>query len=112
MLRIYAGRSGLRECIINLIQNAIEACPVSDGEIAVSGKETGASIEISVSDNGCGISEGDKKRIFKPFFTTKKHGSGIGLYSCRRFAENSGGKLILTGKKCKGTKITLILPRA
>ncbi|MBR2594493.1 MAG: HAMP domain-containing histidine kinase [Firmicutes bacterium] len=109
-LTIHAVKSGFRETVINLLQNAIEACPKEGGEIEVAGKTCGGKAEISVSDNGCGISEGNRKNIFKPFFTTKKSGSGIGLYSCRKFAEDSGGELTVAGNRTKGTKVTLILP--
>ena len=111
-LVIYAAKGAFKECIINLLQNAVDACPSSGGEIIISAKTSKGMAEISVSDNGCGISQKNRKNIFKPFFTTKKKGSGIGLYACRKFAEDSGGRLVLSAKEGKGTKAALILPKA
>ena len=110
-LTIYASKDSFRETMINILQNAIDACPSQSGEIFVCGKLSKGMIEISVSDNGKGIPHKDRKNIFSPFFTTKKKGSGIGLFSCKKFAEESGGKLTVSGKYEKGTKISLLLPK-
>ena len=111
-LNIYASKPSFKESLINILQNAVDACPRQGGEILVQGKISKGMAKISVSDNGYGISCKNRRNIFNPFFTTKKNGSGIGLYSCKKFAEDSGGKLMLSGKEGKGTRITLMLPMA
>ena len=111
-LFVSASEADFRECIINILKNAVEACPPKGGEIYVSSCFAGDTVEITVSDNGKGISRKDAKNIFTPFFTTKEKGSGIGLFSCRKFARESGGSLSISGSPGKGACVKLILPKA
>ncbi len=53
-----------------------------------------AGLRVTVADNGCGISETDRKRVFEPFFTTKKDvGTGLGLWLCKEIAQKYGGTI-------------------
>jgi len=66
---------------------------------------------ITVSDNGCGMSgEFIEKHLFKPFYTTKKKGLGIGLYQCKSIVEAHGGSIKVKSKEGMGTDFTVYLP--
>ncbi len=100
------------ETIINhLVQNAIEA--TNDGSpIRITGRRQGNDIAISVSDNGVGMSEAFiANDLFKPFFSTKKGGFGIGAYEARELVQSMGGQLRVESRQGKGSRFTLLLPQ-
>lgn len=100
----------IMKVISNLIINALDAIN-DDGEIEiVTGREEDMGY-VRVSDNGCGMSnEFIEKKLFKPFFTTKRKGLGIGLYQCKAIVEAHSGRLTVTSQEGKGSDFTLYLP--
>jgi two-component system sensor histidine kinase HydH len=70
-----------------------------------------AFIEIEITDNGAGISEADRSRIFMPFFTTKPKGTGLGLAICQRLVEGLGGSITFRPVTPQGTAFTIHLPQ-
>jgi signal transduction histidine kinase len=100
----------LDQLLINLIRNAADATPPNGGKITVTWKSKPDLLELSVVDEGSGIA--NPANLFIPFFTTKPHGSGIGLVLSRQIAEAHGGSLTLTNRTDRGGSIAiLILPR-
>ena len=101
----------LRSVLENLIKNGVEACEGMDidVEVSVEASEKDRCI-IYVKDKGIGLSESDVKRIFDPFYTTKIHGSGIGLSISQQFVEAAGGRLRLYPGSYGGTTAEVILP--
>ena len=102
----------LGQVCLNLIQNAIQAVS-DDGVIIletrrVSGDEN--AIEISVKDNGSGISPIHLTKIFDPFFTTKDTGTGLGLSICHSIVEQHQGAINAECKETEGTRVSVILP--
>ncbi len=95
-------------CLNNLMTNAIEAVD-ENGNIEVGWKERDNSVEIYIKDDGKGIPEELKKEIFKPFFTTKSGGTGIGLSIVNRIVEAHGGHIEFSSKKGE-TLFRLIFP--
>ena len=80
--RVFVDRVQIQQVMVNLLKNAIEAFALSDvafPQIELTVEETESGIEISVSDNGPGISDGNTEDVFDAFFTTKKDGFGLGL---------------------------------
>jgi len=67
-------------------------------------------ISIQVQDSGPGLSDIDIKNVFKPFFTTKKNGMGLGLSTVRKFVENIGGEIYVLNAENKGASFTILLP--
>ena len=65
--------------ILNIVHNAVQAVNPEDGEVRIAAARSGDRVELSIIDNGCGISKENLSRIFDPFFTTKPPGSGTGL---------------------------------
>ena len=99
----------IQQVLVNLIRNAMQAMN-RGGEIRI---ETGAGSEavwVSISDTGSGIPEEKLNRIFQPFFTTKKKGSGLGLMIVQRIIRDHGGKIDLESKPGRGTTFRVWLP--
>ena len=109
---LMADPAQVEQAVINLVKNAVEAAmEQKHGEVRVSWRNAGSSVEILIEDNGAGIS--DTANLFVPFFTTKPDGSGIGLVLCQQIAENHGGTLTLQGRKGQpGCMALLRLPRS
>lgn len=125
----------LTQAVLNLAHNARDAilalpgagAPGAEGggsgenciTIAARATPDAGSVEISVSDDGCGMDEETKRHCTEPFFTTKDRpaaagsgGSGLGMALVHAIAERSGGHLRVESARGKGTTITLVLPAA
>lgn len=101
----------LRQVLMNLVLNAQQAMGYG-GTITISlGQDNGFGT-ISVADNGPGIPADMKERLFKPFATNKKEGSGIGLALVKRFVDNFGGSVAVDSEAGRGTAFHLRLPLA
>ena len=111
---VMADQTQLQQVILNLVQNGCEAIqdlPESRRAVTVRTKQRGdRELEISVSDNGHGISEPRGERLFEPFFTTKAQGIGMGLAISRSIVESHGGRLWATPNRGKGTTFHFTLP--
>ncbi len=106
---IRADRDQLDQLLINLISNAADASLETGGSVAVGWEKTNGRLEIWVQDEGPGLA--DTSNLFVPFFTTKSHGSGIGLVLSRQIAEAHGGELTLENRKAgPGCEARLRLP--
>ncbi|MHB1605944.1 MAG: ATP-binding protein [Leptospirales bacterium] len=111
---ICANPKALETTLRNLMINAREALE-DKGEITVETLQDGSTISIIVSDNGPGMSrEFIENRLFRPFQTTKKKGTGLGLFSCRLLIEQSGGTIQVNSKEGEGSEfiITFSTPPA
>jgi len=110
-LTVDADETLMNQVLINLVVNAIESINI-DGEITISSKVNDFGLlEISVKDNGVGIEPENQDKVFTPFFTTKKEGSGIGLSLSREIIRLHGGSIDLTSSTQIGTTVTIQLPR-
>lgn len=92
----------------NIVKNAVEATENGDS-IKTEMKRRYNKIAVTISDTGCGISDKDIERIGDLFYTTKKGGSGVGLFMCKRITEKNGGRFKVAHNKPKGTIITVEL---
>ncbi len=100
----------LREVIINVINNSIDAMP-GGGKIEFKVKTVGSNVVISISDNGEGINKDIKDRIFDPFFTTRGvKRSGLGLSLSFSIMTRYGGEIAVDSCDSKGTTIDLKMP--
>ena len=75
-------------------------------------RSAGAAAEIAVEDSGAGIPEGEVERIFKPFFSRKKGGTGLGLPITRRIVLAHRGSIRCESRPGKGTRFTVSIPLA
>ncbi len=111
---IQADRDQLKQVLLNVLQNAIEASP-SGGTITVTlvqqarGVEPG--LEVTVADRGTGISPTHLPHVFEPFFTSgKPQGTGLGLAICRNILEAHGGEIALDSEVGRGTTVRVWAP--
>jgi putative PEP-CTERM system histidine kinase len=103
-------REQVHKVVENLLMNAHEAL-VKDGLITIATRHVEKQVEISVRDNGCGMSnEFMEKRLFRPFQTTKKKGMGIGLYHSKAIVEAHSGRIEVESEQEKGTTFRVLLP--
>jgi two-component system, LuxR family, sensor kinase FixL len=110
---VAADRIQLQQVLINLILNAEQAMaqtPESPGEIAISLQAGTRFLEIVVTDHGPGLGGADPETLFKPFFTTKPGGMGMGLTICRSIIEQHGGTLTAEALTLEGLKMKISLP--
>ena len=109
-LLIYADKHLIRQVLINLVRNAIQAIGEGDGCIrVVAFVQTDERVLIKVSNDGPVIPEEIRSHIFVPFFTTKERGSGIGLSVSRQIMMASGGSLSLLPAGTAGWNTTFVL---
>jgi signal transduction histidine kinase len=102
-------RDHLTQVVLNLLLNAIDATGTG-GHIHVVADHDGDRLRLSVLDDGRGIPEEDRARLFQPYFTTKPQGTGLGLFVCRRIVEEMGGGLTCESEEGRGATFTIALP--
>ncbi len=103
-------RDQLVQVVFNLVLNAIDATG-KGGTIRVEAGG-GDRLTLAVSDDGCGIPPDARDRLFRPYFTTKPHGTGLGLFVVRRIVEAHGGTVAVASEPGRGTTFTVTLPAA
>jgi PAS domain S-box-containing protein len=110
--KIRARSDQLRQVFLNLIINAQQPIK-TDGEISVSTaiyeQALQPSIVVNLNDTGVGISEDDQARIFEPFFSTGKKGTGLGLWVTQDIVRQHGGRIEVNSEVGKGTTFSIIL---
>jgi signal transduction histidine kinase len=99
----------IQQALVNLVKNAMHAM-TRGGTLALQTGEAGDGVWVSVSDSGGGIAQEQINRIFEPFYTTKKKGSGLGLMIVQRIVRAHGGRIELESHVGKGTTFRLWLP--
>ena len=102
----------VKQCVINCIKNAMEALEQQGtaGNIILRTAFSPPFVSIAVEDDGPGIPEDIRPRIFNPFFSTKNQGSGLGLAMTKKIIEEMGGEVHLVSQEGQGATITLTLP--
>jgi signal transduction histidine kinase len=107
----------VHRCLLNLVTNAIDSCvgmdcSVVEGRVTVkSSGEEGWAVVYHVTDNGCGMDEETKSKIFQRFFSTKgSRGTGLGLMIAKKIVDEHGGVIAFQSEKGKGTQFTIRLP--
>ena len=128
---IHVDREELRRLLINLLENAVQATggkgrirfeamirdgsPVNDAgwdlwEITSEAGDVGRRLEIRVIDDGPGVSDAARGKLFEPYFSTKTNGTGLGLAICRAIMEDYGGSIAIGSTPGKGTAAIVSLP--
>lgn len=105
-VHITADRNRMKQVLLNLFMNAIEAM-ASGGVLSISTERGGQDIAVKVADTGSGMTKETLRRIFEPFYTTKKQGTGLGLAIVKRIVEENNGRLTADSEPGKGTTFTL-----
>ena len=98
----------------NILENSFDAGPallkivVSWSEASVAGRPA---LQVVLRDNGKGLSPEQRERIFEPFYTTKTHGTGLGMAIVKRIVEAHGGRIAVGCGRHGGAKVQLLFPR-
>ena len=105
-------KTQLIRIVTNLVKNATQALDeIENKKIEVTVAEENNNVIISIADNGAGISEKDKVKIFEPKFTTKTSGMGLGLPMVKNIVEAYNGTINFTSEQSKGTVFKIIIPK-
>ena len=99
----------IQQVLVNLVKNAIQAM-TKGGTLTVQTGETSDDVWASVTDTGGGIPQEQINRIFEPFYTTKKKGSGLGLMIVQRIVRAHGGRIEVESQVGRGTTFRVWLP--
>ena len=105
---VRADGAQLRQLVWNLVRNAVQASSAGD-RVVVTVEADGAHAELTVQDNGVGIDESAKSRLFDAFFTTRSQGTGVGLAVVKRIADEHGFSIDVESSEGKGAKFTVDL---
>ncbi|MCE7990526.1 MAG: histidine kinase [Roseivirga sp.] len=110
-LNITLDQQLIQQVLINLIKNAREAVQGKpDGKVLVSTTKRNSNVVVQVSDNGPGITEEAREKIFMPFFSTKNRGSGIGLSLSKQIMQMHGGEILLETELGQGSTFSMVFP--
>jgi nitrogen fixation/metabolism regulation signal transduction histidine kinase len=103
----------LRQVIHNLLQNAQDALADTPAPlITVATSADGDTVQLTITDNGCGFPENVIQRAFEPYVTTKPRGTGLGLAIVKKIVEEHGGAATIANVAPRGARVTVQLPRA
>ena len=103
-------RGQMEQVFFNLMKNALEAMK-DGGELAIEIVHDDTSVSVGFRDSGSGMSDEALARLFEPFRTTKKKGTGLGLMISRRIVAAHGGEIAVSSEEGRGTTFTVKLPR-
>jgi two-component system, sporulation sensor kinase E len=107
---IMGDRGQIKQVFFNILKNAREATPPK-GHIRIRTYADDQFAYVQVGDNGQGIDPGDMPKIFRPYFTTKQNGNGLGMMVVQRIMRAHGGRIGIDSQKGKGTVVTLQFPQ-
>lgn len=106
---LHAVRDQLVQVFLNLVLNAIDVTD-RDGRIELSVTAKPGGVEVSVRDHGSGVAPEHVPKLFQPYFTTKTHGTGLGLFVTRKLVEEHGGSVTFESSPDQGTIFRVFLP--
>lgn len=106
----------LRRVVINLVSNAIDALAAAGTEaprvrVGLGENLAGTEVWLRIADNGAGIDDATRERIFDPFYTSREDGTGLGLALCRKIVDAHGGTIEVDSAPGEGTAFVLTFPR-
>ena len=116
-LRVSAVEAEMKQVVLNLTLNALEASPAPGGQVRIEISRSGENVELAVIDNGRGMSPATLERVFEPFYTEKRgsrsHGTGLGLSITHAIVQSHGGSIrAQSDGEAKGSRFTVTLPAA
>jgi len=109
--QVLVDEAQLRQVLLNLLRNSREAMP-EGGTLTIDAAEVDGRVEVRVQDTGRGMSEDVRRRVFEPFFSTKKNGTGLGLAVSQQILAAQGGSLGCVSTQGEGTTFVVTLQRA
>lgn len=109
LVQIEADHLQLKQVFLNIILNAVQAMP-EGGELKTMTRNANGGVEAAISDTGTGIPDEDRKKIFQPFYTTKKDGTGLGLSISYGIIKEHGGEIYVESDAGRGSTFRIFLP--
>lgn len=107
---ILADINQIKQVLFNVLKNAVEAMP-REGHLRIRTRSDDEFVYVMVADTGCGMDPDDLANVFKPYFSTKKEGHGLGMMVVERIMRAHGAKIGIDSRKGKGTVVTLQFPQ-
>ena len=107
--KIFCDQEQMQQVMLNLFLNAFEAME-EGGQLKVKVFREADRLMIMVKDTGCGIPEEELKKMFTPFYTTKKDGVGLGLIITQEIIKSHGGEIKVKSELGRGTEFIIALP--
>ncbi len=107
--QVSADQGQLTQVLLNLVRNAIQAVE-QEGWVAIGLSSSGDSVALTVRDSGRGLPPEVMDKLFRPFFTTKRSGTGLGLAVCQAIVYNHGGQITAANHPEGGAVFTVLLP--
>jgi two-component system sensor histidine kinase HydH len=111
---VFADEDALRQALLNLLVNALDALPDSGGQLTIASERSHpgepAGVWISVADNGCGMAEDVRAKAFEPFFTDKRQGTGLGLAIVQGIMRGHRGRAVIDSCPGSGASVRLFFP--
>lgn len=108
-INVFGDKYQIQQVFINLILNSIDAVQIG-GNIKIFTRNLNNFTEITIEDDGYGISKENLEKVMDPFFTTKHDGTGLGLFVCYQIIQENSGFVNIHSKLNEGTKVSIILP--
>ncbi len=99
---------GIKQVLLNVLLNAVEATP--SGIVESEARTLGGEVVVSIADRGPGIPESARRRVFDPFFSTKTRGTGLGLAVSKQIVDEHRGRIRLLNRRGGGTRVVIELP--
>jgi signal transduction histidine kinase len=112
--KVRIGSTELTQVLINVVANAAQALVARDksgGRVVVTAADSGEVVQLTVDDNGPGMSAEVLRKVGTPFFSTRKEGTGLGVAQCRRLVEGAGGSFRIDSVEGQGTTVTFTIPK-
>ncbi|HMM39680.1 MAG TPA: ATP-binding protein [Desulfovibrio sp.] len=107
---VHADPDGLRQVLLNLAVNSLEALGEEGGRIEISSRRNGSGVWITVTDNGPGMPEEVRRQALEPFFTAKTQGTGLGLAIVQTIMRGHKGKVLIESEPGRGASVKLFFP--
>jgi two-component system sensor histidine kinase HydH len=112
---LYADEDALKQALLNLLVNALDALPESGGALTVASRRNQdgpPGVWLSVTDNGQGMDEATREKAFEPFFTAKRQGTGLGLAIVQGIMRAHHGRAVIESAPGQGAVVRLFFPDA
>jgi signal transduction histidine kinase len=106
---LHGVRDQLVQVFLNLVLNAVDATE-KGGRIELRAERCDDTVQVTVRDDGAGIAPENAARLFQPYFTTKRHGTGLGLFVTRKLVTDHGGSVAFASRPGEGTTFRVRLP--
>jgi signal transduction histidine kinase len=103
-------REKLKQVVINLVVNAVEAMKEGGGTLTAHVQCDPTRVLVAIEDSGVGIEPQHLESVFDPFFTTKEAGTGLGLSIVRKIVDQHAGEVQIESERGKGTKVRVWIP--